>query len=390
MASEVASARIGPDLLDRRRLAEEDVEPMREALDRLADALRRERGLTELGHERALKYVRAQLGRLEQLTQDRAAFPEICQVQVARPIILTGAPRSGTTFLHSLLAQDPQHRSPLTWEVEFPSPPPEADHLYDDPRVARWMEVQSGPGATHTKDLRNPDVQKKHLMGPLLPEECGGMLGAMLRSPSSLWALVRVKPYNDWIYDSQMPLAYKLHRRWLQHLQWRAPRRYWLLKYPMHAYALPELTAEYPDALIVQTHRAPEEIVSSLASLIGTIRRGALEPEDPGVIGREMLETQAEGMDRSLAYRRRPGARPVVDVGYGELVADPMAIVARIYDQLGFALTSEAEAAMAEFIRENPQGKAGQHHHSLQAYGLDVAEVRGRMADYVRAFEHLI
>jgi hypothetical protein len=252
------------------------------------------------------------------------------------------------------------------------------------------MDVQSGPGATHTKDLRNTEVQKKHLIGPLLPEECGGMLGAMLRSPTSLWSLVRVKPYNDWVYDTQMPQAYRLHRRWLQHLQWRAPRPHWLLKYPMHTYALPALAAEYPDALIVQTHRAPEETVSSLASLIGTIRRGAFETEDPKALGREMLDTQAEGMDRSLAYRRQPGALPIADVGYRELVEDPLGVAARLYARLGVTLSAEAEAAMAAFIRENPQGKAGEHRHDLQSYGLRPGEVRERMADYVEAFEALI
>ncbi|WP_337185267.1 sulfotransferase [Phenylobacterium sp.] len=389
MAFENPMAEISPAMLARFHIAEEDRAPMVEALERLSDALAAE-GLTPLGRDRVAKYVNTQLGRLDALTQDRARYPEIAEVQVSTPIVIAGAPRSGTTFIHSLLSQDPQHRSPLTWEVEFPSPPPQGAHLEDDPRIERWIALQSGPDATYTKDLRNPEIQKKHLIGALLPEECGGMISAMLRSPTGIWALARATPYNDWVYETQMGLAYRLHRRWLQHLQWRSARNYWLLKYPMHAYALPQLTAEYPHALVIQTHREPEEIVSSLASLIGTLREGAFETDDDDALGREMLEVQAQGLDRSLAYRRQPGARAVVDVGYRELLDDPMAVVARIYDQLGVPLTAEAETRMTTFLRKNPQGKAGHHSHGLAAYGLTVDAVRERTKAYREAFEHLL
>ena len=40
------------------------------------------------------------------------------------PIVVIGLPRSGTTFFHNLLAADPANRSPATWEIMYPSPPP--------------------------------------------------------------------------------------------------------------------------------------------------------------------------------------------------------------------------------------------------------------------------
>jgi hypothetical protein len=361
-----------------------------EALGRIEDALAAEAGLTELGRSRIARYVETQLNRLAELTADRARYPEISAVRVAQPIFITGAPRSGTTFLHSLLSQDPQHRSALTWEVEFPSPPPKGGRLVDDPRIEQWVQRHSGPNAAPTKDLRSSEVQKKHLIGPLLPEECGAMLGAILRSPSSVWSLAGAKPYNDWVYDTQMAAGYRQHRRWLQHLQWRASRRHWLLKYPMHLHSLPELTAEYPDALLIQTHRAPAETVSSLASLIGTLRREAFDALDPKALGREMLDVQASGLERGMAYRARAGARPIVDVGYLDLLADPIAVVARVYDRLGLSLSREAEARIADFVAANPQGKAGHHAHDLEAYGLTEEAVSDRVAEYVAAFGNLI
>jgi hypothetical protein len=381
---------LSPTAVDRYDLSPADAASAAEALARIVDALDREQGLTALGRTRIARYVDIQLRRLVLLTADRARFPEIAAVEVAPPIFITGAPRSGTTFIHSLLSQDPQHRSPLTWEVEFPSPPPEAARLLDDPRIEAWTRLHSSPDAAPTKDLRNPDVQKKHLIGARLPEECGAMLGAVLRSPTSIWSLARATAFNDWVYRTQMAAAYRQHRRWLQHLQWRAPRRHWLLKYPMHAHALPELTAEYPDALIVQTHRAPEETVSSLASLIGTLRQGALESQDPAELGHEMLEVQTRGLEQAMDYRRTLSARPVVDVGYRELIEDPLGVVARIYDRLGLTLSGDAQARMQAFVDANPQGKAGVHAHNLGAYGLTVEAVRGRLATYLESYRDLL
>lgn len=367
-----------------------DVPLITEAFDHLKDAAAAETGLLPEGEARILAYVRKHLGRLATLAADRRRYPDIAKVEIARPIILMGAPRSGTTFFHSLLSQDPQFRSPLSWEVEFPSPPPEGAHLLDDPRVDQWAARQSGANATVGRDLRDKELMKKHLIGATLPEECGIMLGANLRSPSGFWTLARMTPYYRWLIDTQMKAAYALHKRWLQHLQYRAPRPFWLLKYPLHTHALEELVATYPDAVLIETHRNPDETVSSFASLMSTLRRGALAPEDPSVIGREMLEAQAEGVEKSMVYRARHGAGSIVDVGYEELVADPLAVVDRVYLQLGLTLTEDAEARLATFLRENPQGKHGEHKHDLADYGLTSADVRGRMAGYVDAFAPLI
>ncbi len=367
-----------------------DVSLVEEAIGQLKAAAAAEARLLPEGEARILAYIRKHLARLATIAADRKSYPKIAEVQIARPIILMGAPRSGTTFFHSLLSQDPQFRSPLSWEVEFPSPPPEGAHLLDDPRVARWAERQSGADATVGRDLRDKELLKKHLIGATLPEECGIMLGASLRSPSGFWTLARLEPYHRWLIDTQMEAAYQLHKHWLQHLQYRAPRPYWLLKYPLHTHALEALVATYPDAVLIETHRNPEETVSSFASLMSTLRRGALTPEDPSVIGREMLEAQAEGVEKSMAYRARHGAGAIVDVSYQELLVAPLAVVARFYDQLGLTLTTEVEERLATFVRENPQGKHGEHKHNLADYGLGPEEVRERMGAYVEAFAPLL
>ena len=52
---------------------------------------------------------------------------------VERPIVIVGQPRTGTTILYDLLAQDPALRAPLSWEVDHPVPAARHRHLRHRP-----------------------------------------------------------------------------------------------------------------------------------------------------------------------------------------------------------------------------------------------------------------
>src|SRR5688572_2944838 len=55
---------------------------------------------------------------------DRRRIPAIAEEKIERPIFVVGFPRSGTTLLHSLLAEDPTVHAPRAWHSRAPSPPP--------------------------------------------------------------------------------------------------------------------------------------------------------------------------------------------------------------------------------------------------------------------------
>jgi hypothetical protein len=78
------------------------------------------------------------------LERDRARHPEIAGQQIRRPLVITGMPRSGSTFLHGLLAQDPARRVPLHWELRFPTPPPDLATRDADPRIERARARSAG------------------------------------------------------------------------------------------------------------------------------------------------------------------------------------------------------------------------------------------------------
>jgi Sulfotransferase family len=57
------------------------------------------------------------------LVEDRKRYPAIAQQDIRQPLFIVRLPRTGSTLLHNLLAQDPGNRVPLCWEAMFPSPP---------------------------------------------------------------------------------------------------------------------------------------------------------------------------------------------------------------------------------------------------------------------------
>ena len=102
-----------------------------EPLTILLRSLEQQAHLTDVGRMIARERVLGHLVNRLLYVRDRAQNPAIAQEKIVRPVFIIGLPRTGTTILHDILAQDPANRAPLTWEVMFPSPPPEAATLRD-------------------------------------------------------------------------------------------------------------------------------------------------------------------------------------------------------------------------------------------------------------------
>ena len=156
----------------------------------------------------------------------------------------------------------------------------------------------------------------------------------------------RVPSYARWLLDeADMSSAYRWHRTFLQHLQSGVAGQ-WLLKSPAHLWHLDALLAEYPDALIVQTHRDPLNVISSIAALTHHLRRMGSDDSNIAECAAQSYEEIAVGLDRELALRDA-GAIPagrVIDVLFTDFMNDPWATIKDIYRKLGRELRPEAHS----------------------------------------------
>ena len=358
-------------------------ESWQEGLDRLLDSLENEADLNELGRTIVEGEVVGYLTNRLQILSYRAEHPELADADVVPPIVIVGQGRTGTTILHDLLAQDPATRVPLTWEVDAPVPPPEAATYETDPRIATSDESLA------MVDLVIPGFRSMHPMGAQLPQECVRITALDFKSmihPTQYY----VPSYARWLLnEADMSSAYRWHRIFLQHLQSRHPTDRWILKSPGHIWCLEALLAEYPNALLVQTHRDPLRIIASLGSLVSTLRSLASSNTSIPVAAGEFADYIIDGLDRSVDARANGvvDADRVVDVYFDQFMADPFAVISTIYERLGYELDPASEARMREFLVDNSQDKHGAHTYTWADTGLDLGAVRERAKKYQDYFD---
>lgn len=355
-----------------------------EGLERLLDGFRSEAQLNDIGVEVAatdlVNHLTSRLG----IIAWRKTHPEVAEGTVDHPIVIVGQPRTGTTILYDLLALDPSLRAPLTWEVDRPLPPPETATYDTDPRIA---ESEATLAMT---DMLIPGFRNFHPMGATLAQECVRITAGDFRS--MIFPIqFRQRSYNRWLlHEADLAPAYRWHRIVLQHLQSRHPAQQWLLKSPAHLWHLDDLAREYPDALIVQTHRDPLKVIASTSALAAHLRRMATDDPDIVEIAADYADDIFVGLDRGIDARTRgvfPAER-VVDVQFSAFVADPIATVREIYAALGRDLDDSTEQHMRTFLAENPgDGGGGGTRYRFADTGLHPDALRERARRYQEHYD---
>jgi len=285
-------------------------------------------------------------------------------------------PRTGTTFLHTLLSADPANRAPLTWEVMEPSPPTNAE---------KQRRIRRASQNLACLEWMAPNFRKLHPIGAELPQEC-----VSLMSPSFLSdqfdTMYNVPGYRKWFLQQDLEPAYEFHRRFLQHLQERENGRRWILKAPTHMFGLPALLAIYPDALFLQTHRAPLEAITSVSSLITILRRVFSDAADPVEIGTEAIRYWSTTLTKFIGERDRLAPERIFDLSYVELRRDPIDAVRRVYNHFGWLLSLRAESRMREILAKQPPDLQGFHRYEAAQFGLRPEHEQEFFADYCERF----
>ncbi|HST31334.1 MAG TPA: sulfotransferase, partial [Chthoniobacterales bacterium] len=188
-----------------------------EPLSRLLESCHREACLNVIG-KLALKndVVRILCNRLL-LERDRHRHSEIAKQEIREPLFIVGLPRSGTTLLHTLLAADPAHRVPLTWEVMSPSPSSAAE---------RQRRIRSADRDLAMLRWLAPTFESVHATGAELPQECVSLISPTFMS-DQFDTMYNIPSYRAWFFRQDLRPAYDYHRRFLQQLQFRRSAERW-------------------------------------------------------------------------------------------------------------------------------------------------------------------
>jgi hypothetical protein len=349
----------------------------REGLQVLVDSLEWEARLTTIGRVAARKRLIGLLETRLQLVEQRRRDPGVQDQQILRPLFVLGLPRTGTTVLYGMLAANPAMRSPASWEVARPFPPPGTT---EDPKRVAAMD----------KDLAGfrriaPGLEAIHPLGSRLPQECLALQAPQFASYEFVTTFP-VPGYWAWLREQDLTPAYAFEKQFLQHLQSGHAGERWILKTPAHLMWLDTLLHVFPDALLVHTHRNPTAVLASVSSLMHGFRSAMSNDVDKYDVGREQLEAWTWGLHRTMAVRDRLTPDRVVDVQYDDTVGDPVGTVRRVYEHFGLERTPAVDEGVRAYLAENPRDKHGAHRYTLEEFGLDRDEVDAAFAAYRERF----
>jgi hypothetical protein len=351
------------------------------ALSALLHALKEEAALSPFGWLVARWDIETRLSNLRRLRQEEMHLSGIVEESIVAPIIITGSPRSGTTFLQSLLAQDPQNQVLRCWQAVYP---------YRASSHVRWRGPRPSRMGRQLRyfNLLAPDLHKVHPLNGCSPQECTEIMAHVFHS-LRFDSIYHVPSYRRWLDSREHLSAYRFHKRFLQHLQHQNGRQRWVLKSPDHVFALDTISSIYPDACFVFMHRDPIKVLPSNAQLIELLRAPFTHEIDCMKIGRQVMADLALGAATMIETSRLdtfPSDR-VFHLHFSDLISRPLDAIRRLYRHFGLSVSEAATDRIAHTIAAQSKGGYAQNSYRLERHGIDPDEVEARFGDYMSYFD---
>jgi hypothetical protein len=358
-----------------------EADAMVEALAVLVRSANDEADLSEQGETVFGGMVVSLLTRRLEIEHWYAEHPEIDDQEIASVLFGVGLPRTGSTALSYLLAQDTSVRSLRMWEGTQPTPPPELEGEDDDPRFVAAKEAMG------MMSLAPPELKSMLPSSADGPSECLDLLNLSFRC-AMLDTVAQTPSYGEWLMDCDYGPAYRYHLRVLKLLQWHRPPNRWRLKTPAHMFAIDALDEVYPDARFVITHRDPAKVMASVASVETAVVRMYTGKADPLYFGQHCVDDWDRALRRFLAFRDRVGQDRFYDIAFTDMQSDPVGSVRGLYDWLGEELTPETAAAMQEWWDGSQEDRSagGGHHYTAEEFGLNDDDLHERFSYYTDRF----
>jgi len=305
--------------------------------------------------------------------------PEVEQVDIDRPLVIAGLPRSGTTYTLALLAGDPRLRSLPHWEGIRPIAEP---YIVDGKDTRHQLCEDEWAQA----DALMPLTKLVHEFAPDHVTEDIELQGMDFGGYYIEWT-ARVPAWRDFQFATDRTPWLRYMRRAMQALSFQKGPNRWVSKCPQHMEQLKEVMAALPGAFIVINHRDP--VASIQSALTGMAYSARLTRKQLGL--QEMADYWIDRYERLLrACVRDRDAVPddrSYDLYFHELMADPVGQLEAIYKKADVPFDDQTRAAFAEAIAANQRGKHGQLTYDLRGdFGLEPEAVRERFAFYFERF----
>jgi omega-hydroxy-beta-dihydromenaquinone-9 sulfotransferase len=262
------------------------------------------------------------------------------------PVFIIGHWRSGTTYLHYLLAKDRQFGYCSNTDAFIPGALFVGRWFFR--KIIAWRLPPTRPMDNVKLDADSPQEEEFAIM--LLSKYSGYhafVFPSNIRTLFCNYTLLdtdNVATINGWR---------EVYFGFVRKLSVRNGNKRLLLKNPANTSRIKHLVSMFPKAKFIYLHRDPAEVRLSTARLFKTLTQtNSLQSFD--YIN---LDQHAACMHEAIIktyeqQRTFPACSNIVEVRYEDLVTDPLTTVRRIYTELNIGGFDSSEPAFREFISQ--------------------------------------
>lgn len=316
------------------------------------------------------------------LALDNLLSPRYRHVEIRRPVFVAGYFRSGTTFLHRLLALDGERFCTMQmWEILF------APSITQRRIVQALAALEGRLGGLFRRRLNHIEAgwreqNPMHRVSLTAPEEDEYLL-LHIWEALTIWLssglLEGARPYayfDDALPEGRRRRIMAFYARSVQrHLHAAgAAGKHYLAKNPALTPKLASLLRRFPDATVVCLVRSPLEAIASFQSMMEFSYRVIGNPLEGTELRDFLLDMAHHWYGYPLEGLPPDLAKCVLFVNYDDLVADPEREVTRIYDYCGFEMTpSYAQVLRQEALKA--RSYRSRHEFSLEDSGFSREQI---------------
>ena len=328
------------------------------------------------------------------LLLDRLLFSRYRQQTIEEPVFIIGNFRSGTTFLHRLLAGDRNRFSTMKmWEILFAPSVTQRRVIaalaavdrklgHPVPRLLRWIESYwQDANVMHEVSLAQPEEDEYlclHIWSALTIGLSSGLLD-------------EARPYA-W-FDHVLPAG---DRKRIMNFYADCVRRHlfdrdagnglqYLAKNPALTPKIGSALEQFPDAKVIYLVRNPLEAIPSFVSMM----KFSWEVMGADVEDSALADFVTEMAGHWYRYPLERLATAPADsyqiVVYDDLVSDPARVVRDIYAHFGYAIDADFEQLLAAVSGE-ARSYRSRHDYDLESLGLDRDRLVEEFADVIERF----